>query len=140
MRKYRKTLALIPAAAMLVAPLAFAGVGQVLNSVSAYGNLNGISNDGGQTTGGLGIKGSWWQDNLLFSADYHHDFGSSFSTPNRTGGGSTGINIKAGYMVPISNVLAFGPYLEYQYQRWGVNGPDSADTVLKPPMQALSLD
>ncbi len=126
MKMLPKTIALLPAAALLFSPMAFAGVGQVLNSVSLYGNLNGISNDGGQTTGGLGVKGSWWQNNVLFSANYHHDFGSSFAVPDRTGGANTGVNVKLGYLVPFSSSLAIGPYLAYQYQRWTVDGPDSA--------------
>jgi hypothetical protein len=126
MIKTRGALWLLPAATLLASPLAYAGVGQVLNSVSVYGNLNGVSNDGGQTTGGLGVKGSLWSNNLLLSANYHHDFGSSFAIPDRTGGGNTGVNVKLGYIVPVSNTIAFGPYLAYQYQRWTVNGPDSS--------------
>ena len=126
MFKTHSALWLLSATILMASPLAFAGVGQVLNSVSAYGNLNGVSNDGGQTTGGLGVKGSLWRNDLLISANYHHDFGSSFAVPNRTGGGNTGVNVKLGYIVPVSNLIAFGPYLTYQYQRWTVSGPDSS--------------
>ena len=33
----------------------------------------------------------------------------------------TGINVKAGYLFPFSQNFRVGPYLAYQYSRFGIN-------------------
>ncbi|MBN6741209.1 hypothetical protein JKG47_11815 [Acidithiobacillus sp. MC6.1] len=81
-----------------------------------------MTSHNGKTFGGAGVKGSFFQDNFLASVNYHHDFGSQFSTRGITSGGSTNdANLKLAYLVPISKSLYVGPYLSYQYQNLNNN-------------------
>jgi len=100
-----------------------APLSQTLNSVGIYGNVTGVSNDGGNTTGGIGVRASVYRDNFLFSANYRHDFGSAFQSPN--GGNTNAVNVKGAYLVPLSEQFAVGPYLSYQYTRFTLNGANS---------------
>ena len=95
----------------------------VMNSAAVYGNLSGISNSGGNSAGGIGVKGSFMTNQgWMLSADYHHDFDTLIESPYQTtGGGMTGINVKAGYLFPFSQNFRVGPYLAYQYSRFGIN-------------------
>lgn len=107
----------------MVSAVAMADVNAALNSFAAYGNVSGLTGGNGSTTGGIGLKGSAYTDNFLFSANYHHDFSSQFDVPGATGDGSNIFNVKAGYLVPFSQNFAIGPYVTYQYTRWNINGP-----------------
>lgn len=131
MKYNRLTLSAAVVAAISMASFgtAFAnGVSGPLNSVAVYGNIAGITNTGGNTTGGLGIKGSYLNSNgWLFTAGYRHDFGAPFASPyDTTGGSMTGINVKAGYLMQVAPDLVVGPYLGYQYSHFGVNFTENA--------------
>ncbi|MBU2766720.1 hypothetical protein HAP94_11045 [Acidithiobacillus ferrivorans] len=110
--------------AMIGSGIAFASdLNGVMNSFSAYGNLAGISNSGGNSSAGVGVKGAFMTNQgWMLSADWHHDFNALFKSPYQTtGGGMTGINVKAGYLFPFSQDLRVGPYLAYQYTHFGIN-------------------
>ena len=95
----------------------------VMNSASVYGNLSGITNSGGNSSGGLGVKGSIMTcQGWLLSAEYHHDFSSLIQSPyQNTGGSMTGINVKGGYLFPFSSNFRAGAFVEYQYTHFGID-------------------
>ena len=112
------------AASLMVSGLAMASdLSGVMNSAAVYGNISGVSDSGGNSAGGIGIKGSFMTNQgWMLSANYHHDFDTLIETPYQTtGGGMTGINVKAGYLFPFSSNFRVGPYLAYQYSRFGIN-------------------
>lgn len=121
--RFTLSLAVAAAASLLGLGTAFAGVSGPLNSVAAYGNISGVTNSGGNLTGGVGVKASYLNSNgWLFTAGYHHDFGAPFASPyDTTGGGTSGINVKAGYLFQVVPDLVAGPYLGYDYTHFGVN-------------------
>lgn len=120
----QRTLSALVAASLIgFAGSAIADVNYALNNLSVYGNIGGITDHGGQTSGGVGVKASAYTDNWLLSADWHHDFSSLFAVPGATGGGANFVNVKAGYLIPFSSNFAVGPYATYQYTRFSVNGP-----------------
>jgi len=123
------TIAVLAALAVTPAPFAMANDFAPLNSFGVYGNVNTTGGHTGKTTGGIGVQGRFFTDNFLLSANYHHEFGSSFSGPGITGGSSNGVGVKLAYLIPLGQDFAFGPYLGYQYQRWSEH-TDSASASI----------
>jgi hypothetical protein len=121
----KKTIILaIATATMMGSVIAMASdLNGVMNSFSAYGNLAGVSNSGGNSSAGVGVKGAFMSNQgWMLSADWHHDFNALIKSPYQTtGGGMTGFNVKAGYLFPVSQDFRVGPYLAYQYTRFGMN-------------------
>ncbi len=123
-------IAVLAALAVSAAPLAMAQEFAPLNSFGVYGNVNTLGGNAGKTTGGVGVQGRFFTDNFLLSANFHHEFGSSFSDTDVTGGSSNGVGVKIGYLIPLSQNLRVGPYLGYQYQRWTIDGSNSVSAHL----------
>lgn len=114
---YRTTL--LAAALMGLSPFAFAagGIPMALNQVGIAGTIQGVANHLGQTTGGIGVRASYFTNGILATASYGHQFGSSFS--QETGGYSNTFNLRGAYLMPMANNFAVGPYLGYSFENLG---------------------
>jgi hypothetical protein len=93
-----------------------ASVYSVMNQVDVSGNVQGATNSYGNTTGGLGLRASLYNGGLFGTAKYRHEFGATYQ--GYTGGNTNTIGLKLGYLFNASNILAVGPYVGYEYNRF----------------------
>ncbi|OCX78038.1 hypothetical protein A6M27_05990 [Acidithiobacillus thiooxidans] len=101
----------------LALPLgAEASVYGVMNQVGVSGNVQGATNRYGNTNGGLGLRASLYNGGLFGTAKYRHEFGATYQ--GYTGGNTNTIGLKLGYLFNASNILAVGPYVGYEYNRF----------------------
>lgn len=106
----------VGASVILSASCAQASIDSVMNQADISGNVQGTTNHFGNTTGGLGLRGSLFSDGFFGTAKYRHEFGPAFE--GYTGGDSDTLALKLGYLFPASASLAVGPYLGYAYNRF----------------------
>ena len=55
-----------------------ASVYDVMNQVGVSGNVQGATNQYGNTTGGLGLRASLYNGGLFGTAKYRHEFGATY--------------------------------------------------------------
>ncbi|WP_308389155.1 hypothetical protein [Acidithiobacillus sp. AMEEHan] len=106
----------IGAALLFAAASASASIYSAMNQADISGNVQGTSNHYGNTTGGLGVRGSLFSQGFFGTAKFRHQFGPAFD--GYTGGDSNTFGLKVGYLFPTSPVLAVGPYLGYEYNHF----------------------
>jgi hypothetical protein len=102
--------------ALMLAPLA-ASAGTLkaaMNSVGAYVEGQNVSGVYGGPDAGVGIRGGATLGNWFGTAGFHYDFGG-YSDPAPSGGYIWGMDVKAGYLVPISAGIKVGPYFGYNH-------------------------
>ncbi len=96
-----------------------ASVYSVMNQIDVSGNVQGTTNQYGNTMGGLGVRGSLFSQGFFGTAKFRHQFGPAFD--GYTGGDSNTLGLKVGYLLPASPFLAVGPYLGYEYNHFTEN-------------------
>ncbi|MBU2739682.1 hypothetical protein [Acidithiobacillus concretivorus] len=113
----QKKIGLTAFALALTLPIAAeASVYDVMNQIGVSGSLQGATNQYGNTTGGLGLRASLYNGGLFGTAKYRHEFGATYQ--GYTGGNTNTIGLKLGYLFNASNMLAVGPYVGYEYNRF----------------------
>ncbi len=109
----------VGAGLLVAAASANASIYSVMNQVGMSGNVQGTTNQYGNTTGGLGVRGSLFSQGFFGTAKFRHQFGPAFD--GYTGGDSNTFGLKVGYLFPTNPVLALGPYLGYEYNHFAEN-------------------
>ena len=119
MKRNRLFAVLIGTGLLAATATAEASIYSVMNQVDVSGNVQGTTNQYGNTAGGLGVRGSLFSNGLFGTAKYRHQFGAAYQ--GYTGGDSNTLGLKIGYLFPASPILAVGPYLGYEYNRFSEN-------------------
>lgn len=139
---------------MLVPVAASAGtLRAAMNSVGAYVEGQGVSSVQGGPDVGLGIRGGATLGNWFGTAGFHYDFGGygSYGTSAPSGGYIWHMDVKAGYLVPLSTRIRVGPYFGYSHLQThedfngilrtgaGMNAVGGGIYAAWAPMQRLSF-
>ncbi|AUW32878.1 hypothetical protein A5904_07955 [Acidithiobacillus caldus] len=116
MKKNRLFVLFVGANLLATAATADASIYWTMNQVDVSGNVQGTTNQYGNTAGGLGVRGSLFDNGLFGTVKYRHQFGPAYQ--GYTGGDSNTFGLEVGYLFAATPFVAVGPYLGYEYNRF----------------------
>ncbi|MCR1353976.1 hypothetical protein [Acidithiobacillus ferrooxidans] len=119
MKKNRLFVLLLGTTLLAATVTADASIYSAMNQADVSGNVQGTTNQYGNTAGGLGVRGSLFSNGLFGTAKYRHQFGPVYQ--GYTGGDSNTFGLKVGYLFAATPFVAVGPYLGYEYNRFSEN-------------------